>query len=94
MGRDPDVVRDLYFPYHIWQGDIWYDTREFTVKQAVVLAYLGKSETVEIPHGVRGIGAYAFRDCTFIKTVIIPDTVTDIAPTAFAGCGDITFKKP
>ncbi len=47
--------------------------------------------TLEIPSGCVSIGSGAFRNSK-IRTVIIPDTVTEIAADAFSGCGRIIFK--
>lgn len=38
---------------------------------------------------VVGIAANAFKDCTFIKSVFVPDTVTEIGKGAFFGCSSI-----
>ena len=43
-------------------------------------------KTVLIVSGVTGIGNYAFRNCTDLTSVTIPDSVTTIAENAFSGC--------
>lgn len=41
------------------------------------------------------IGAQAFKDCTFLKSVTIPESVTVIGESAFDGCNNITtFTGP
>ena len=39
---------------------------------------------------ITGIGAYAFRDCSFLKTVTIPNSVTIISNNAFYYCDNLT----
>ena len=42
-----------------------------------------------IPDGCRVIEARAFRDCTELTWIRIPDSVESIDPTAFDGCGRV-----
>ena len=42
--------------------------------------------TVIIPDGVTAIEAYAFFECSQLKTVTLPGTLTNIAPNAFKDC--------
>lgn len=44
---------------------------------------------VEIPKGVRVIGANAFKGCIHIEQVILPETVTEIMAHAFKGCRNL-----
>ncbi|ONI46058.1 hypothetical protein AN641_02485 [Candidatus Epulonipiscioides gigas] len=39
---------------------------------------------------VLGIGANTFEDCTALKTVTLPDSVTSIGASAFSGCSALT----
>lgn len=53
-------------------------------------AYLGNEEVITIPNGVTHIGFHVFADDEHpndtITKIIIPDSVIDIAPKAFAYC--------
>ncbi len=43
-----------------------------------------------IADGVGSIGAYAFMNCTAVKSLDIPDSVTSIGDGAFYGCGKLS----
>ena len=43
-------------------------------------------ENVIISDGITGIGEYAFRDCTSLKSITIPNSVKKIGDNAFYGC--------
>ncbi len=45
--------------------------------------------TVEIPYGCETIGKWAFKDCTNLTQIRIPDSVTCIDTTAFEGCTNV-----
>ena len=70
------------------------DTIEITM-------YTGKEEDVIIPAELKGrpvtsIGAGAFKDCTEIDKITLPETITTIKENAFKGCTDlfkITFPE-
>ncbi len=53
--------------------------------------YSGEVEIPEMYNGlpVTAISADAFRDCTEIASVVIPDTVTSIGGSAFRGCTNL-----
>ena len=44
---------------------------------------------VEIPEGCSGIGAGAFRNCRNLTQIRIPESIDEIAETAFDGCGTV-----
>ncbi|MDE5860742.1 MAG: leucine-rich repeat domain-containing protein [Ruminococcus sp.] len=46
--------------------------------------------SVKIPDSVKEISRYAFSDCTYLKSVIIPNSVTNISG-AFRNCTSLTF---
>ncbi len=45
-----------------------------------------RSTTATIPDGVGFIGFEAFRDCQMFRTIVVPNTVTDIRGGAFYNC--------
>ncbi len=49
-----------------------------------------KLESVNIPNTVSSIGN-AFNGCINLKEIVIPSSVTEISPNAFADCGNITI---
>lgn len=51
---------------------------------------LGCASTV-IPEGVKVIGSYAFYGQTFLKTIVLPETLTDLEDYAFAYSGLTTL---
>lgn len=57
----------------------------------IINAYYGSSANVSIPNSMLGrmvsvIGSGAFRQCFYLKSVIIPKSVTTISTGAFSGC--------
>ncbi len=60
-----------------------------------IIQYTGEGGKVDIPSEidgkkVTGIGEYAFRGCSSITSVTIPDSVTDIGNYAFLDCSGLT----
>lgn len=60
--------------------------RDFVVKNGTLIKYVGHANVVSIPEGVDTIACKAFKDCTNIKKIIIPDTVLIIEESAFERC--------
>ncbi len=67
---------------------------QFTLRaegEAVIVAYVGEETRLTIPstlagHPVTAIGPYAFYEKTFLREVVIPESVTEIGYQAFACC--------
>lgn len=58
---------------------------DFQIVDGVLEKYLGKQKEVTIPDGVKIIDNEAFRKCTFLEHVIIPESVIKIGK-AFSYC--------
>lgn len=59
------------------------------VGDGILLAYTGSDSVVNIPDGVKQIGAEAFKDHMGITAVNIPSSVTVIGEAAFCGCKNL-----
>lgn len=60
------------------------------VGDGILIAYSGMYSKVEIPEGVKQIGAEVFKDNRRIVSVELPDSLTVIGEDAFAGCSSLT----
>lgn len=74
---------------------------EFTIRAGVLESYGGNSPVVYVPEGVTAIGGQAFKDCTQIHGVVLPEGVTEIQSAgsgmwgAFFGCTSLeTVELP
>jgi len=61
----------------------------------VITGYTGTAADVEIPSKIEkrpviAIGDRAFKDCTALTSIIIPDSMTSIGDLAFEGCANLT----
>ena len=66
-------------------------TNPFTVVgDGILIAYGGMGSQIQIPNGVKQIGAEAFKGNTRITGIILPSSVTVIGEDAFAGCSSLT----
>ena len=63
---------------------------EFETEGQTLKSYKGKSQTVEIPKGIRVIDANAFSGCKEVQTIKIPDSVEEIRPYAFTNCKNLS----
>lgn len=50
------------------------------------------ADSYTVPNSVRGIGEYAFLDCTGLKTLELPDSIAEIEYGAFDGCTELTVN--
>ncbi|NLL77261.1 MAG: leucine-rich repeat domain-containing protein [Clostridiales bacterium] len=75
-----------------WMEGCLADKRNpFTiVGDGILIAYAGEGDTVEVPEGVKQIGAEVFKGNTEITSVTLPDTCLSIGEDAFAGCSNLT----
>ncbi len=48
-----------------------------------------REERFEIPDGVRQIAPYAFKDCEYLRQIIMPSTLKTIGEQAFEGCSHL-----
>ena len=77
------------------------DSYRYTVnsdKTVTITKYTGRESNVNIPQSIGGksvreIGAYAFKDCTSIKSVSIPKSIRTINGNAFIGCTNLQSFK-
>ena len=77
------------------EGSILLDFVEKDYKYGSPLSRLENGpETIIIPYGAERIGNEVFENCTWLKQVIIPDTVKRIGNGAFAGSGLIDCYVP
>ena len=80
----PKATNEKLFLYDV--------SRDGTV---VIRKYIGPEKNVVIPCAIKGkavthIGARAFKGCTLLNTVVIPDSVIKIGANAFDGCTGLT----
>ena len=72
-------------------GWVWYSKDD----RVSIIGYIGNSNTIEIPTtinntNVNSIGSYAFRGCSSLTSVTIPDSITSIGEWAFSNCTSLT----
>ena len=74
-------------------GDLEYSVLDDGTVE--ITDYNGIAKTVDIPEKINGksvtsIGNCAFRYCTSLKSITIPNSVTSIGDSAFWGCSSLT----
>ena len=94
--NNSDVADDGYI-YYIGENGLRYALKNTTA--TVVNQAKNLSGNIEIPasvsyknnvYSVRRIESFAFRDCTSLTSVTIPDIVRSIGDCAFYGCDSLT----
>ena len=56
-----------------------------------ITKYTGSDEEIAIPSVTSKIEKNAFKDCTFLISVVIPNSVTSVGDSAFSGCSSLTI---
>ncbi len=94
------IFRDLSTVPLSWNYDAGTKTLTFSGTEAIPsyndldvrpwIDYVEVVENIIIYEGVRGIGKYAFYDCTGLTTVTIPASVKSIGNYAFENCSGLT----
>lgn len=62
----------------------------FIIENGVLIQYKGKRNSPVIPDGIKEIGILAFNRHISLKSIVIPDSVTEIDNSAFCGCPGMT----
>ncbi len=91
----PDTVTTIEpsaFDKTKWMENCLVNRRNpFTVVgDGILIAYGGVGDKVEVPEGVKQIGAEVFKGHTEITVVTLPGTCTVVGEDAFAGCNKLT----
>ncbi len=74
-------------------GDLEYSVLDDGTVE--ITDYNGSAKTVDVPEKINGksvtsIGNCAFRYCTSLKSITIPNSVMEIGSSAFSGCSSLT----
>jgi len=88
------AVRQSYGGTLTWKAYAPFGTPTFTLPASIKTieesAFEGLPVTVvDIPSGCESIGKWAFKDCTGLTQIRIPESVTEIDDMAFDGCVNV-----
>ena len=88
VGYYADKVKNL--PNGLIEGDFIFKVVDGV---NVLCNYFGNAINLVLPDNYKGenyeIGEYAFRDCSGLKSIEIPNSVTSIGSSAFSGCSEL-----
>lgn len=88
----PNSVKEIEanaFDNTPWLSEKLQNAAYVIVGDGILLAYNGGDSVINIPAGVKQIGAEVFKDHMGITAVNIPDSVTVIGEAAFCGCKNL-----
>lgn len=77
-------------------------TVDETSNECTVTGYTGEASTLVMPQSIEykqnqypitKIASYAFKDNTSLKSIVLPDTITEVDWTAFSGCTGLKNRK-
>ena len=100
--EDCSALRHINIPNSVrvieseaFAGTAWYNNQPDGVVYAGLFAYNYKGTMPENAHitikeGTQGIAEYAFKDCTGLTSIYIPQSVNIINRNAFSGCKGLT----
>ena len=99
LGVSTEIYSSTGSPYRNFENGFAYELDES--RNAVIVAYKGKSEKLIIPEKINSFTVGAIKDGVFagdlsIKELILPDSLTYIGNNAFYGCENlvsVTFGK-
>jgi hypothetical protein len=86
--------------YDFWVDGIYYDVNGSEAKVTWGYNYNSYSGSVTIPstvnykgitYSVTSIGSYAFRECTDLTSITIPESITSCNQDAFLGCNSLSI---
>ena len=96
----PMAVLECELPVQIQNNEIWYTTTDGALVEPYATDVFGAnivSNTYENGKGVikfssniSSVGRWAFRECSSLTSVTIPDSVTSIGAAAFGKCSSLT----
>ena len=80
---------------YAFYGTAWYDNQPNGLVYAGKVAYeykgtMPSNTKIALKEGTLGIGDYAFRNCSGLTSITIPNSVTNIGGSAFDGCSGLT----
>ena len=78
-----------------FSGTAWYNNQPDGLVYAGNVAYTYKGEMpsdthIELLDGTLGVAGNAFRNCSGLTSITIPNSVTSIGQSAFSGCSGLT----